>query len=315
MQGFFISGGYSLPSLNDVISEIQLGIANQVPNAPDAVRLQKIVDLQALTTRNVICYYSGWLNVNGASVPNLSIDDMDKNGFMNAVQGMDCSLGLDLILHTPGGSVTAAESLVYYLKKKFGNDIRVIIPQMAMSAGTMIACCSKEIVMGNQSCIGPFDPSVRNVSAFAVFDEFMRASEDIKDNPHNIPLWQTMVSKYPPAFLEECERAIELANTIVPQWLKDNMLSILDTEEQNSRIEKLIGALNNPHKTKEHSRHIHLEEAVELGLTIAQLEDDQDLQEKVLTLHHAYLATLMMTNTSKLIESHHGKKFILSYQV
>lgn len=315
MRGFFISGGYSLPSLNDVISEIQMGIANQIPNAPDAVRTQKIADLQALTGRNVICYYSGWLNVNGASVPNLSIDDMDKNGFMNAVQGMDCELGLDLVLHTPGGSVTAAESLVYYLKKKFGNNIRVIIPQMAMSAGTMIACCANEIVMGNQSCIGPFDPSVRNVSAFAVFDEFMRASEDIKNNPHNIPLWQTMVSKYPPAFLEECERAIELANTIVPQWLKANMLSELELEEQNARVEKLIGALNNPHKTKEHSRHIHFEEAVELGLTVTQLEDDQELQEKVLTLHHAYLATLMMTKTSKLIESHHGKKFILSYHV
>ena len=314
MQGFFISGGYSLPSLNDVISEIQVA-ASQVPNAPDQVRTQKIEALQALTGRNVICYYSGWLNVNGASVPNLSIDDMDKNGFMNAVQGMDCSLGLDLVLHTPGGSVTAAESLVYYLKQKFGNDIRVIIPQMAMSAGTMIACCAKEIVMGHQSCIGPFDPSVRNVSAFAVFEEFVRASEDIKKNPHNIPLWQTMVSKYPPAFLEECERAIQLANTIVPQWLKANMLSNLEQNEQECRVEKLIKALNNPDKTKEHSRHVHFEEAADLGLNVTQLENDQDLQEKVLTLHHAYLATLMMTKTSKLIESHHGKRFILSYQV
>lgn len=304
-----------MPNLNDVISEIQVGIANQVPNAPDAVRAQKIAELQKHTGRNLICYYSGWLNVNGANVPNLSIDDMDKNGFMNAVHGMDCSIGLDLVLHTPGGSVTAAESLVYYLKQKFGNDIRVIIPQMAMSAGTMIACCSKEIVMGHQSCIGPFDPSVRNVSAFAVFDEFMRASEDIKENPHNVPLWQTMLAKYPPAFLEECERAIDLANTIVPQWLSENMLSGLPEDEQSNQIEKLINTLNNPDETKEHSRHIHLNEAIELGLNISKLEDDQDLQEKVLTLHHAYLATLMMTNTSKLIESHLGKKFILSYQV
>ncbi|ATI46748.1 SDH family Clp fold serine proteinase [Vibrio vulnificus] len=304
-----------MPSLNDVIAEIQGSIARQVPNAPDVVRGNKVSDLQAHTGRNVICYYSGWLNVNGASVPNLSIDDMDKNGFMNAVQGMDCSLGLDLILHTPGGSVTAAESLVYYLRKKFGTDIRVIIPQMAMSAGTMIACCSKEIVMGHQSCVGPFDPSVRNVSAFAVFDEFQRASKDIQTNPHNIPLWQTMLSKYPPAFLEECERAIELANTIVPQWLRENMLSHLGAEELETTTNRIVSALNNPHKTKEHSRHIHIEEAIELGLTVTQLENDQALQEKVLTLHHAYLATLMMTNTSKLIESHHGKKFILSYQV
>lgn len=300
-----------MPSLNEVITEIQVA-ASQVPNAPDVIRAEKVNQLHKYTGRNVICYYSGWLNVNGFHAPNLSIDDMDKNGFMNAVQGMDCSLGLDLILHTPGGSVTAAESLVYYLKQKFGNDIRIIIPQMAMSAGTMIACCGKEIVMGHQSCIGPFDPSVRNVSAFAVFEEFIRASEDIKKNPHNIPLWQTMLSKYPPAFLEECERAIELANTIVPQWLNENMLS--SNEDSSTIVANLIKTLNNPSKTKEHSRHIHIKEASELGLNITSLESEQDLQEHVLTVHHAYLATLMMTATSKLIESHHGKKFILSYQ-
>lgn len=67
---------------------------------------------------------------------------------MNAIQGMDYGLGLDIILQTPGWSVTATESIVTYLKKIFNNDIRVIVPHLAMSAGTMIACTSKEIVMG-----------------------------------------------------------------------------------------------------------------------------------------------------------------------
>lgn len=301
-----------MPSLNDVITEIN-ATAQKYSNAPDLIRDAKINDLHDLTGRNIICYYSGWLNVNGMNVPNLSIDDMDKNGFMNAVQGMDCSIGLDLVLHTPGGSVTAAESLVYYLKKKFGNDIRIIIPQMAMSAGTMIACCGKEIVMGHQSCIGPFDPSVRNVSAHAVFEEFKRAQEEVSKDPTTIPLWQTMIGKYPPAFLEECERSIELTNTIVPKWLESNML--LNNPNAPKIIAGLLSNLNNPAKTKEHSRHIHTEEAKELGLSITQLEDDQNLQECVLTLHHAYMATLMMTHTSKLIESHAGKKFILSYSI
>lgn len=302
-----------MPSLNDVISEITELAAKQAPNAVDIVRSQKIKELHEYTKRSVICYYSGWLNVNGQAVPNLSIDDMDKNGFMNAIEGMDCEGGLDLVLHTPGGAVTAAESLIYYLQKKFGNDIRAIIPQMAMSAGTMIACGSKEIVMGHQSCIGPFDPSVRNVSAFAVFEEFIRASRDIEKNPHNIPLWQTMLAKYPPAFLEECERAIELANTIVPKWLANNMLSSLPDAERVKKIKNILHTLNNPAHTKEHSRHIHFDEAKALGLNLTSLEEDQGLQEHVLTLHHAYMATLMMTNTSKLIESHHGKRLILNY--
>lgn len=303
-----------MPSLNDVLHEIAVLSSDGVPNALDQVRAQKIDELHQLTNRNVICYYSGWLNVNGQQVPNLSIDDMDKNGFMNAVQGMVCELGLDLVLHTPGGSITAAESIVYYLQKKFGRNIRVIIPQMAMSAGTMVACSADSIVMGHQSCIGPFDPFVKGVSAFAVFDEFQRAAQDIKQNPHTLPLWQAMIQKYPPAFLEECEKAIDLASSIVPKWLRSGMFRDLQRAETEERIQAIMHHLNNPSNTKEHSRHIHFDGATELGLKVEALEDDQDLQDKVLTLHHAYMATLLNTNTSKLIESHHGKKLILSYR-
>ena len=237
---------------------------------------------------------------------------MDKNGFMNAVEGMNCDLGLDLLLHTPGGTITAAESIVYYLRKKFGDNIRVIVPQMAMSAGTMIALSAKEIVMGHHSCIGPFDPFVQGVSAFAVFEEFERASREIIKNPHTLPLWQTMLQKYPPAFLEQCDKAIALAKSIVPEWLASVMLADLDKEEQDRRIEKIMENLNNPDTTKEHSRHIHLDKAESLGLKVTALEADQELQDLVLTVHHAYMATFLMTNSAKLIESHHGKKLILN---
>ena len=44
-------------------------------------------------------------------VPNLDVNDSDMEGFMNAVKGLKCSKGLDLILHTPGGDPTAAEDV------------------------------------------------------------------------------------------------------------------------------------------------------------------------------------------------------------
>ena len=301
-----------LPCLNDILEQINALSATQ-SNAIDEVRRAQVKNLHEYTGRNVICYYSGWLSVEGKSVPNLSIDDMDKNGFMNTVEGLDCSLGLDLILHTPGGSITAAESLVYYLRKKFDKDIRVIVPQMAMSAGTMIACSAKEIVMGNQSCIGPFDPFVNGVSAFAVFEEFQRASEDIKTNPHNLPLWQMMIQKYPPAFLEQCEKAVELASSIVPKWLESAMLASMSKDDRDLVIVEIMDNLNNPGQTKEHSRHIHADQAIELGLKVSILESEQELQDLVLSLHHAYMATFLNTNTAKIIESHHDRALILSY--
>ena len=53
---------------------------------------------------------------------------------------------LDLILHSPGGSVEAAESIVSYLRSRFSH-IRVIVPHLAMSAATMVACAANEIVV------------------------------------------------------------------------------------------------------------------------------------------------------------------------
>ena len=126
------------------------------------LRTRKMTDLSSFTGRNVICYFSAFLQSSVAN-PELSINDNDINGFMNAISGMDKSKGLDLILHTPGGGVTATESIVTYLRKIFKMDIRVIVPHMAMSAGTMIACSSKEIVMGKQSSLGPIDPQYHNV--------------------------------------------------------------------------------------------------------------------------------------------------------
>ena len=77
---------------------------------------------------------------------------------MTVVHKLDKQKGLDLILHTPGGETAATESLVDYLRSIFGTDIRAVIPQIAMSAGTTIACACKEIVMGKHSSLWPIDP-------------------------------------------------------------------------------------------------------------------------------------------------------------
>jgi ClpP class serine protease len=93
----------------------------------------------------------------------LDINDEDKNGFMLCIHKLDKSKGLDLFLHTPGGSGAATESLVHYLRQIFGNDIRAFVPQLAMSAGTIIACACKEIFMGKHSNLGPVDPQIKGL--------------------------------------------------------------------------------------------------------------------------------------------------------
>ena len=110
---------------NGILKEIQ-----ETQSQVDFIRRKYIKNLSALTKRNTITYYSGWLTKQNGN--NFDINDSDMTGFMSCVHGLDCEKGLDLILHTPGGSPAAAEMIVNYLRNKFNNNIRVIVPQLAM---------------------------------------------------------------------------------------------------------------------------------------------------------------------------------------
>ena len=122
-----------MPNWGQVLNEIQ---GMRVENPLDTIRRKYLATMHDYTGRNIIAYYSGFLQKPKGDV---AIDDNDKNALMQAVYGLDKSKGLDIILHTPGGNTAATESIVNYLRSLFGNDIRAFIPQIAMSAGTMIA--------------------------------------------------------------------------------------------------------------------------------------------------------------------------------
>ena len=160
-----------MPSFNEIRD-----LVNASGSTFDILRKEYQQSLSEKTGRNVIIYYSGWLQKPPNLGQALGINNDDKNGFMATVHGLDRSKGLDLLLHTPGGDVAATESLIDYLKQMFGTDIRAIIPQMAMSGGTMLACACKEILMGKQSSLGPIDPQVGGMlPAAGVVEEFERA--------------------------------------------------------------------------------------------------------------------------------------------
>ena len=187
-----------MPNWNEVIQEMQQELKNGNPNAIDTVRRKYLKKVSEITGRNTIAYYSGWLQKPQAA--DTAVNDKDKSGFMLAINKLDRLKGLDLILHTPGGDIAATESLVDYLYSMFEKDIRVIVPQISMSAGTMIAFASKEIVMGKHSNLGPIDPQMGGLACQAVLNEFEQAKEDIRQNPQSAPLWQAIISKYHPTF-------------------------------------------------------------------------------------------------------------------
>jgi ClpP class serine protease len=293
-----------MPNWNEVLVEFQQEHQrNPNGNPLDTVRRKYLKKVSDLSKRNTIAYYSGWLQKPGAS--GTAVGDMDKSGFMLAINKLDRSKGLDLILHTPGGDIGATESVVDYLYSMYGTDIRVIVPQISMSAGTMIALASKEIVMGKHSNLGPIDPQMGGLACQAVLNEFEQAKIEVKNDPSSAALWQVIISKYHPTLLGACKQAIEWSEAMVFEWLKNNMCN-----GDVDKVKKIVDIFSNHSEQKSHGRHISKRECVDAGLTISDLEKDQDFQDAVLTTHHCFLHTLSNTPTVKIIENEDGVAYV-----
>jgi ATP-dependent protease ClpP protease subunit len=293
-----------MPNWSEVRKEIQeTHSANPDENPIDKVRRKYLKQVHKHTDRNVIAYYSGWLQK--PKSPDTAVNDKDKSGFMLAIHKMDKSKGLDLILHTPGGDLAATESVVDYLYSMFDYDIRVIVPQISMSAGTMIALASKEIVMGKHSNLGPIDPQMGGLACQAVLDEFKDAKKDIKNNPQAAPLWQVIIGKYHPTFLGACKQAIDWSESMVEDWLTENMCA-----KDKSKVKPILKMFSDHKHQKSHARHISKKQCEDVGLTISSLEDDQVLQDVVLTTHHAFMHTFAHTAAVKVIENQNGVAYI-----
>jgi hypothetical protein len=291
----------------------------QPVNCINVVKRNYLGELHKKTGRNIIAYYSGFLSKPG--IKGTEINDEDKNGFMMAIHNLPRSEGLDLILHTPGGGITATQSIVDYLhkmyriNKKHAPDIRAIVPQIAMSAGTMIACSCKEIWMGKHSNLGPIDPQVSGWPAYGVLKEFEKACKAVKSDPSKIPLWQSIVSQYRPTFLGHCKNAIDLSNIFVKKQLANVMFK--DQPGAQKKASRIVKNLTHYDENKTHDRHIHFEECEAMGLNVKLIEDAKDsqghkddvLQDLILTVHHCYMHLLMNTPVFKVIENHLGVGF------
>jgi ClpP class serine protease len=291
-----------MPNWNEILDEIK-----KTASVHDATRRRYLVKLHKLTGRNIILYYSGWLQSPDAPPSVVAIGDNDLTGFMSACHHVEKSKGLDLILHTPGGDLAATESIVNYLKSLF-SDIRVIVPQLAMSAGTIMACAARSIVMGKQSSLGPIDPQMGGRSAHGILEEFEQAHQEIKADPSKVAVWQPIIVKYQPTLIGECQKSIKWSKTIVHDLLVNGMLA--GDADRDAKAKRIVDELGDHALTLSHARHLSAERCRSLGLVIENLEDDDKLQDAVLSVHHCCMHTLSQTHAVKIIENHNGIAFV-----
>lgn len=238
--------------------------------------------------RNVIFYASSFLQKPHVQSDSMMLTLEDLHGFMSVMHGMDFKRGLTLILHTPGGMTNAPETIVQYVRSKF-DEVEVIVPTYAMSAGTMIALATDLIILGRQSQLGPIDPYMtvngRQTSAQAVIDQFLRARDDITNDQRLAHLWAPVLSGLGPSLLQEAHYAVQYGERAVAGWLCQYMFR--DDPKRKEKAAAVARHFSDAAQHLNHGRRIARDEARSQGLKVCDLEDDQDLQEATLTAYHA----------------------------
>ncbi|SFJ66537.1 SDH family Clp fold serine proteinase [Thermoflavimicrobium dichotomicum] len=109
----------------------------------------------------------------------INIEDSEQ--ILRAIRLTPDNMPIDLILHTPGGLVLAAEQIAEALKKH-PSKVTVFIPHYAMSGGTMISLAADEIVLDENAVLGPVDPQLGRYPAASILQVLkIKDSEEISD--------------------------------------------------------------------------------------------------------------------------------------
>ncbi len=282
-----------MPAWNELLEEIDSLPPDQAGPLIKSRLTEALGDISRLRNdTNVVLYGTAFLQRPNLPFEMAAITAEDLNGIMSVIYGMTWQRGLTLVLHTPGGSTNAAETIVAYLRSKF-DYIEVIVPTYAMSAGTMISLAADRVVMGRQSQLGPIDPQLGGIAASSIRDQFNLARLEILGDPatgtpgnvNAAHLWAPVLGTIGPALLVEAQNALDYGERMAGEWLTFGDASL--------------------HKS--HGRRIDRAEAQAVGLTVEEMEASQELQEAVLTAYHLMTivfekspaAKLLWTNTDR----------------
>ena len=124
-----------------------------------AAELKKAInDIEGIRNRPLLCYLSNV--VNSKITAPISIDGNDDLPFSEMVSLVPSDIKeVDIMLVTPGGSAQQVAKFVDKLRPRF-DGVSFLLPNIAMSAGTIFAMSGDEIIMDDRAYIGPVDPQI-----------------------------------------------------------------------------------------------------------------------------------------------------------
>ena len=202
-----------------------------------------------------------------------------------------------------GGSVDAADGIGNYWRNVFGGNVEAYVPHLAFSCGTLLAFACNTIHMTKASGLGPADPALGERRAESIIADFEHALADVSRNANLALVWNPILEKHGPCAYEEALRAREYTEEIARNWLKSGMLRDAPPET----VETIVSIFNSHKATKSHGRQFPYGVLKNLGLNVSLVEDDPELQDLLMTIHHAATLFVEMTGNAKLIINANGK--------
>lgn len=201
---------------------------------------------------------------------------------------------LFVILDTPGGVVETVERIVRVFREYY-SEVKFIIPDRAMSAGTVLAMSGDEIMMDYHSCLGPIDPQLAQdnrlvpaLSYLAQYENLIKKSRETSLSTAELVL----LSKLDLAELHQFELARDLSIDLLTRWLTTYKFKDWTTTEtrevtvtremKEQRASEIALKLNDQTRWLSHGRGIDMKTLRdELGLKIDDFGKNPNLKRAV----------------------------------
>lgn len=145
-------------------------------------RLRKIREIEIKRKSRVIALIHRQEAISILGLPiSRYINIEDSEQILRAIRLTPDEMPIDIILHTPGGLVLAAEQIAHAIKNHRAK-VTVFVPHYAMSGGTFIALSADEIVMEENAVLGPVDPQIGGYPAASIIKVLMQKPlKDVDD--------------------------------------------------------------------------------------------------------------------------------------
>ena len=255
--------------------------------------------IQARTGRRLICYVSG---------RDCMIDERDTVPFVDLLHNVPPAENLDLLLHTSGGDPDSAEKLMRMLQSRVESaELRIIVPDFAKSAGTLMVLGADSVVMSDVSELGPIDPQVRLsgawLSAQNYLDAYNEHAETLEQEPQNVAA-QIMLGKLDPITFKLCEVVIRRARQSAEYLLKRGMF------RNGGNWSQTVSELLDTTRWLSHSQMISWRDAEDpvIGLNVEYLGYDSEIWQDYWRLY--CLQHLAITEDQKIYESDYASLII-----